>query len=185
MRKVLLSLVIAILVTTSANAFDGNRKGFVLGGSVGLGYAGFGSTDCPRCERAESGGLQTALIIGAGLSDKTILSYTGLQFWRLGSSHSYSEVGYVLLPSVELRIFSKITAPSMFYGFGIGPTIYDNDGYTGGDNSFSAGIAPHAGAGYEFAKHWSVEARLAYTVIHDSSDDPMFGAMLLVTVLAY
>lgn len=166
------------LPTDFANAFDGQRRGFVLGGGAGLAYATV-DNGYPYGSRGETVGAQTAFIIGGGVSDQVTISYTGLQFWgNLG----LDEVGFALLPSAEVRYFLSPVAPSAFGALGLGVAVYDDDS---GDWGLGGGFAPHLGFGYEFAPHYSAELEVVYTFSAETEHEPLFNIMLLVTALAY
>lgn len=144
------------LPTDFANAFDGQRKGFIFGGSIGPAYTTVDYVSTFR-RRAETVGVQTAFIIGGGVSNQVTISYTGLQFWgNLG----FEEVGFALLPSVEMRYFFSPDAPAAFGTLGFGPAVYDSNR---GDWNFGTGAAPHIGFGYEFSRHYSAELEVVYT----------------------
>lgn len=72
----LLVLAASLLLCADAHAFDGQRKGFVLGFGAGPGHLDFGQ------EKESTWGVQTDLKIGAGLNDQTLLHYTGKQIWH-------------------------------------------------------------------------------------------------------
>ena len=77
MRRVALVLVAAAAaagLAAPADAFDGRRKGFVLG--FGAGYASF---DASQFTPDENSGLATRLEIGAGIDDRWIVHYAGKQ----------------------------------------------------------------------------------------------------------
>jgi len=176
---ILIAAMIVALPSDSAKAFDGQRKGFILGGGAGLAYA---TVDSYRSYRphAKTVGAQTAFIIGGGISNQTTISYTGLQFW--GDFDERDEVGFALLPSAEIRYFFKPEAPSPFGTIGFGVALYDNDNY---DWGLGGGFAPHIGFGYEFIRHCSIEAQMLYTISPDDSHKPLLNIMLLFIALAY
>ena len=70
------SLIVAVLVLTagSAEAFDGNRKGFILGGSLGAAATNIEDGDT-------KGSLATEFIIGGGISPQVLLYYTNYGTW--------------------------------------------------------------------------------------------------------
>jgi len=174
----LVTLLHVVLLTNVASAFDGRRSGFILGGGVGPAYATFDyRSSYPS--RAKTFGAQTAFIIGGGASDQVTISYTGLQFWGNGAS---GEVGFALLPSAEVRYFLSSEAPSFFGALGFGLSLYDD---LGGEWNFGGGFAPHFGIGYEFARHYSFEVDLAYTVGPSGEHEPLLNLMLLFTAVAY
>ena len=175
----IITFLYVALPTDFANAFDGKRSGFILGGGAGPAYATVDNDRYYR-SRAKTVGAQTAFIIGGGISNQTTISYTGLQFW--GDFDSYEEVGFALLPSAEIRYFLSPEAPSAFGTIGFGLALYDNDTY---DWGLGGGFAPNLGLGYEFVRHCSVEVHMLYTISPDEGHEPLLNIMLLFTALAY
>jgi hypothetical protein len=165
----IVTLLYVALPSDFVNAFDGQRSGFILGGGAGSSFR----------SRAETVGLQTAFIIGGGVSDQVTISYTGLQFWGKSTS---SEVGFALLPSAEVRYYLSPNSPSAFGGFGFGLAVYDNDT---GEWGIGAGFAPHLGVGYEFARHYSAELEVVHTLDTEGEHKPLLNIMLIVTAIAY
>ena len=77
------TILYVAIPTDFANAFDGQRKGFILGGGIGPAYARVDNKTAYR-SRSETFSAQTAFIIGGGISDQVTISYTGLQFFGYG-----------------------------------------------------------------------------------------------------
>jgi hypothetical protein len=176
MVPVIFALIVFIAcLPDCANAFNGRRRGFILGGGAGPAYARVKSDR----HLSESVGLQSEFIIGGGISDQIMLSYSGLQFW---GSRGRNKVGFALLPSAEVRYFFTPEAPSPFANGGFGLVLYDNDS---GEWGLGGGFSPHIGFGYEFASHFSVEVDALYTFGTDLSHKPLFNIMIILTALAY
>lgn len=75
-----------ILGSSAAKAFDGKRKGFVLGGSLGLGLDSFTQTiDRGRSQiigdRETKDALHTGFLIGVGFSEQMLLYYSYRMAW--------------------------------------------------------------------------------------------------------
>jgi hypothetical protein len=174
----IVTFLFVALPTDSANAFNGKRKGFILGGGIGPAYATVDNVSRYR-SRAETFGVQTAFIIGGGVSDQVTISYTGLQFW---GNFRGDEVGFALLPSVEVRYFLSPDAPSTFGTLGLGVAVYDDNS---GEWEIGGGFSPHLGFGYEFARHFSAEVDVVYTFSPEPGHEPLFNIMLVFTVLGY
>ncbi|MBP2681376.1 MAG: hypothetical protein H6Q78_1239, partial [Candidatus Krumholzibacteriota bacterium] len=75
------SIVAVTLFATSVHAFDGNRKGFILGGGLGPGWTsyaqGYGdSFDGEDTSARETKfGLATDFKIGGGINEKIMVYY--------------------------------------------------------------------------------------------------------------
>jgi len=158
-------LALGVGLFTPAQAFDGNRKGFILGFGLGLGSSSVDQTVSAGFESASGSdsftGLQTAFRIGGAPSEQVAIYYFNDVSWfsmenALGSDVTVASgvggagVTYYLAP----------TSPSFYFGAGIGlgtwmlPFESDSDIWSG----FGLGGL----AGYEFARHWSVEVMVNY-----------------------
>lgn len=185
MVAVTIFIILEIVIPTeSVYAFNGKRKGFILGGGAGAAYATVYNDNQWR-PRTEAIGAQTAFIIGAGVSDKVTISYTGLQFWGnaelFWKQNDSKRVGFALLPSAEVRYFASKEAPSVFGALGFGLALYDDDTDEWG---LGAGFSPHLGFGYEFARHYSAEIVAIYGA-PQIGYDPLFNIAIVFTALAY
>jgi len=153
-----------IVLPRAVHAFDGHRKGFVLGGGLGVG----------RYSDASSLVLTTDLRIGYGVSDQILVSYSGI---------AYSEVQFEgdenagLLISVRGTYYLSAQSPSLMVSGGIGPVIAALS--SGRDPDPVA--APYLGIGFEFPKHMSLQYDFIYLPF--SNDD--WVSILRINVLAY
>ncbi len=136
------TLLCCIVLAVSVSAFDGNRKGFVLGGGVGF---------TPNVN--ESGkGLAGDFIIGSGLSDKIVAVWSINGMWGHYSHidenvlRFYSGVAWYYYFNNEHPSY-YLTVAHGRYGTG----RIDEDG------KFSTIFLPTGymvGGGYEFKKHF-------------------------------
>lgn len=168
-RILALAFVLTLLGAVEAHAFDGHRKGFVLGFGAGPGYLDFS-------QGIESSfGVQTDFKIGVGLNEQNLLHYTGKQIWHVENDITYTEA----LPMIGLTHYMKPEAPSPFVSGGAGLgflATFEDD--IGGD----AGPATYLSAGYEFARHWNVELGVAVTWVEGAR---FYNASLTLNVLGY
>jgi hypothetical protein len=161
--------VVAVLVAVmavGATAFDGQRKGFLLGGGLGAGmitytqtleYGGLSITS----DRENKGAFNTDFKIGYGINERTEVYYTSKVTW-FGMDNSVGD---------------GVTIADGLYGIGVShslkswiPTWY----LTGGlalatwsapfeENSDTwSGLGFYLGAGYEFSRHYSFEVDVIY-----------------------
>jgi hypothetical protein len=148
--------LIGCLVSTiaaPAGAFDGSRKGFVLGGSAGLSLTRL-SFSGPRYEdRSESfAGFGADFKIGGAFSDQVALYYTGRG--ALFGRDSTTWLHLVGLAGVSY--YFKPTAPSWYLVGSIGPwDLLDVNSFVTANESSALGVS--AGVGHEFAPHWGIE----------------------------
>lgn len=142
-RITTLVLVLFLLATSSAMAFDGVRKGFVLGG--GLGFAPSIKTSIGNYSAKESGtGLN--LFLGYAWDEFNMLVYEG----NIGA-YSIGTITVIQgIDAVTWYHYYGPTGKSFFTAAGLGLYSYDEEGAP--DVSGQMGIL--IGAGYEFSKHW-------------------------------
>lgn len=141
-------LLLLVTITGSANAFDGNRKGFWLG--FGAGYGSISISD----EGPDNtfAGVHTSLDIGAGLTDQLLILYSG-------HSSFYDENASSLVwgtPTIILRYYFSPSVNTL-YLFG-GPAAAFGIGWdqSGGGAGFG-GLGGTVGAGYQFGRHFQLQ----------------------------
>jgi len=149
-----------------ADAFDGDRRGFVLGFGAGPGLC------------AGQWGLETDLKIGKGLTDRTVLHYSGKQIWVV-TDGGFFTAGY---PSIALTVFDHPRSPSGYFTVGGGLGIL---GAAFGDFGGVAALGPSAfiGFGYEFTPHGAVELHLGGSLPGEGV--LLTNASLTLNVLGY
>ncbi len=172
-RTVSVAAVSLTVVGSEAQASDGQREGFVLGFGMG-----FGSLVTYDREVDAPIGLQTDLTIGAGLSDRIQLHYTGKQFWYT-SDGTFFTLGY---PMVGLTYYLKPQAPSFFLSASVGASV--GIAFWEGGGGILAGPGFHTGVGYEFSPHWSFKFDVVRSHMPASDWNP-WNFIFTVNVLRY
>jgi len=182
MRKfyVIMCVVVFILACTNVFAFDGKRKGFIIGGGMGGGFLSNKTffTSSSNIERV--GVFLTKFKIGYAPSNTLEIYYMleGL-WWRRNRFTStlfgVSAVGIT-------KYFDNVSETGLFVSGGIGFTGF----LQVSEGSFS-GYGLIGGVGYEFSRHWSIEADLLYSKTEDRRgiDFDSFGVRVSVNVLAF
>jgi hypothetical protein len=194
----LFTLVLLCLVT-SAQAFDGKRKGFILGGGAGLGHTSFtqeigqaypGYHESYESDRENKAAVMTDFKIGYAWDDSWAVYYTSKVSW-FGIENIYGQDVTIAngLGAAAVTYWFKPQTPSGFVAGGLGYSTWslpfeDNSS----DTWFGAGL--FMGGGYEFSKHWSVEGYLAWGKPKDTESgievsSNTFSIMLTVNVLGY
>ena len=170
MRRLAFAVLVLVAwgAPSPAEAFDGSRKGFVLGFG-----AGYGSLNAQEFVHDHTSGLATRLEVGVGLDDRWMMHYAGKQVLDPGED---SHVQF--LPMVGVTHYLKSEAGSLLLTAGGGVSLL---GEHGQENPLG-GRALFVGGGYEFARHWNVEVDYV-----NSSDTAATTHTFLVTVgaLAY
>ena len=171
MKKVLLGIVLlSILMTASASGFDGNRKGFVLGGGLGFSPLAKYSFVDPIFNTGltieeEKTGVALQFVIGYGWDEQNLIVYEG------------NVVGYCS-DYINKSMAQGFNGASWFHYYGLpGKSIYTTVGlgfYVFDVEDFDAndpGIGVLLGVGYEFSKHWQFGCNLGFGKTSDHGVD--------------
>ena len=184
--SLLILIAITILCSTSLYAFDGERKGFILGGGLGVGYLSNTTSwdfSYDTDSRTDSKVVfQTNIKIGYAPSNILEIFYSGRISWW-GQTHSLFLLG---LGAVAFTLyFDNISETGWFVSGGIGLSSLDElELRTTSDSGSGFGL--FGGAGYEFSRHWTVEVDLHYSAVTGSHNDTdSFGVLVTVNVLAF
>jgi len=190
---------VLFLVNTNAHAFDGQRKGFLLGIGLGPGFTSFaqevavsylGFHKSVKSDRETKVGLITDFKIGYAPDNIWAIYYTSKVSW-FGMTNAFGKDVTVSngLGAVAVSYWFKPQAPSPFIAGGLGYSTWalpfeDNPPDTW------VGVGLFAGGGYEFSKHVSIEGYLSWGKpkheefgIEASSNALSF--MLTINALAY
>ncbi|MCB1185297.1 hypothetical protein KDM41_17905 [bacterium] len=157
-----LSFILAlgtVLAATPAHAFDGDRRGFLLGLGAGYGSAeAFRNTDK---------GTATSFKIGAGLNDRTLLYYSN----RVVFFSQHGDVDYQGMTAAGVSFYLQPDQPSFFFSGELG--VAARRSRRGTSNlGFTVGV------GYEFTRHLNFELNYMNGPIDESSELKNFTAVL-------
>jgi len=176
-----------LLAASSAHAFDGQRKGFILGFGVGGGMSSFTQTveiagqPSQTSDRENKGGFATDFKIGGGLNEQFMLYYVARSSW-FGITNALNQKVTILSQVGGLGASYYLSEePSSAYflgaiGFGTWSTPFESGGSTW------IGIGLTGGVGFEFAKHWSAEATVSWSKPSDE-EGPLRAESNVVSVL--
>jgi opacity protein-like surface antigen len=178
--SLLICIVISVLCSTSTYAFDGERKGFILGGGLGVGYLSNTTSPDFLSDTKSRLAFQTNFKIGYAPSNTLEIFYSNKVSW-------WSRSGlYVLgLSAAAFTLyFDNTSETDWFVSSGIG---FSSIGEIKFDNVDSgSGFGLFGGAGYEFSNHWTVEVDLLYSnVTVRDNDYDFFGVLVTINVLAF
>jgi hypothetical protein len=161
-RKALFLPAALLLLVSSAAGFDGARKGFVLGGGIGIspvsGYSvdvpffGLGSIDISE-QRA---GLAIQLIIGYAWDRQNMIIYEG-NVTGYSSDLLNRTIGQGYNGAAWYHYFGP-EGRSAFSALGLGFYGFSVEDFESND----PGLGLLFGGGYEFSKHWQVGAYLSF-----------------------
>ncbi len=154
LRLVILSILL-IIFASSAWGFNGERKGFVLGG--GLGFAPIVKTTLGSLEDNKSG-VGAHLLIGHAWDDYNMIVYEGnVSVYAISGYYEDITVGQGCDAAVWYHYFGE-TGKTAFTAAGIGLYRYMVDG----ENATDAGLAILLGGGFEFSRHWQFGAYISF-----------------------
>jgi hypothetical protein len=169
MRPVLLIPVIAgtlVLVADAGHAFDGKRSGFLLGFGLGAGMSHYTydvtSTYTSSGDASDDEfGVASEFKIGAGIGERFQLYYVNRANWfsatnRLGDDETIA-TGVGLL---GVSYYFEETAPSFYLLGTVGLSSWDAPFEE--DSEALVGFGIGGGVGWEFKRHWSLEATLSW-----------------------
>jgi hypothetical protein len=190
-RRVMpIAILLCLTFVGGADAFDGQRKGFVLGAGLGGGvYTFTQSLDMAKSDRVTEGVITTDVRIGGGLNDEFVLCWHARTSWF----------------GIENALGDEVTIASGVAGLGllIHPDPELNRWYFSGTLGLSSWGAPlesgvetwwgfgaKLGVGLEFVPHWGIELSLGLGT-PDSTEDflrastDFYAAELTIVGLAY
>lgn len=165
-RLVMIVLVAVLFMATTACAFDGLRKGFVLGGGLGLNVTAEYEVDIPGFYISEDGsGFGLHLVIGYAWDEQNMIVYEGnVTGWK--SDLIGVDIAQGFNGASWYHYFGP-SGKSFFTAAGLGFYVFNADTYEDNDPGFGLLL----GGGYEFARHWQVAAYFSSGKTEDSGVD--------------
>ncbi|UCC44115.1 MAG: outer membrane beta-barrel protein [Candidatus Zixiibacteriota bacterium] len=155
-RCVILMLIVVVGMAASASAFDGARKGFVLGG--GLGFAPVAKYDWPLWEENRSG-FALNLVIGHAWDEFNMIVYEG-NVTSFSSGRGSVTFAQGFNGACWYHYFGP-TGKSFYTAAGLGFYVFRGENAWGYEFQNDPGFGILVGTGYEFARHWQVGAYLS------------------------
>lgn len=149
----LLLLVTFLLIACSAMAFNGERRGFVLGGGLGFAPMASWSYDYGPANFDDSkAGVAAHLVIGHAWDDFNMIVYegnvAGYSTEVVWDDQTVSQ-GF---NGASWYHYFRPAGRSAFTAVGLGLYVFDVEDYDANDPGFGMLL----GGGYEFARHWQV-----------------------------
>ncbi|NUO79219.1 outer membrane beta-barrel protein [candidate division KSB1 bacterium] len=203
-RTTLLLLLLAPVIlinATNAFAWDGKRKGFVLGVGAGGGlasfkpYAKFSDNETSDGERTSKFAFMSDFKIGYAPSNQVALYWMSKVAW-FGYTFEYRDEfidlreSYTLangIGGVGVSYYFQPEGPSPYVSAGFGFSTWDAPFEENSDGISGSGFA--LGAGYEFSKHWSLEGNLTWGSPNEKGDEELgfktLAVRVTVNVLGY
>lgn len=180
-RQIFGVLVLSLLLVDTSWGFDGNRRGFVLGGGLGITHASLGSftergspsSAGVRRDPETNVGVGGQLLIGYGWNDRNMIVYEGTTSVY---NNSRDRTVVRLYSGVSWYHYFSSPGQSVFTVAGTG--IYAINRSTNFVGTFRGLII---GGGYEFARHWQAGAYFSSS-IHDLDE---LHVNILVSAVAF
>ncbi|MCX6834033.1 MAG: hypothetical protein NTW07_02680 [candidate division Zixibacteria bacterium] len=163
MRKVFVTAGVALLLLSATSmAFNGQRRGFVLGGGLGFAPESNWSTDF---DFDDSGvGFGANFVIGGAFDEQNMLVYEGnVTGWNSDLVNTSVTQGF---NGAAWYHYFGPTGRSAFTVAGIGFYVFQAEHYEDND----PGMGMLIGGGYEFSKHWQVGGYFSF----GKTSDPIF-----------
>jgi hypothetical protein len=161
-RTVVVVSLLAMLMPMTSQAFDHDRKGFLLGSTLGLGYQRLTIAGAQGDSSAfDAAALATGFRVGWGLNDKT-------EVYFFSSSGTTFVLFFVPVPitqsinGIAIRRYFDQVAPGFYVNAGTG------FGSLGILVPGELGFGAMGAVGYEYRKHWSAELEGMWLSLEDS-----------------
>jgi len=151
-KLVVLVIGLSIVLAASASAFNGLRKGFVLGG--GLGFAPAISWEAENFPLFKEDVSEVAVnfFLGYAWDEQNMIVWEGNAVgWKSDWSNDNITQGF---SGASFYHYFGPVGKSAFVVGGLGLTMFQPEGFDA--NEAKGGIL--LGGGYEFARHWQVAA---------------------------
>jgi len=153
--------VLTLILATSSFGFDGNRKGFVLGGGLGIapasGWSGKGTFGA-ALEVIDTSEYRTGVgfnfLIGHGWDEKNLIVFEiNMSIWTSDLLLSRPNIVQGTVSAVWYHYFG-LPGRSFFTAAGLGSYRVIRTVSQNLDQSIGGGYI--LGGGYEFARHWQL-----------------------------
>jgi len=178
---VVMFAVFLILSSTNVFALDGKRKGFIIGGGIGGGFLSNKSSRGSFSETQSEGVILTEFKIGYAPSNTLEIYYISKGSWW-GQDDTTLILGVSAIGVT--KYLDQTSETGLFVAGGIGLSALDAPFEDGADAISGFGLT--GGVGYEFSRHWTIQADLLYSKIEESGADlDSFGVRVSVNVLAF
>jgi len=148
----------------NAHAFDGERKGFILGGGIGLGMTSFtqsvaGFGERVSADRETKPSFVTDFKIGGGFSEQVLLYWTSRVSW-FSLENIFGDTVTIASGTAGVGITYFPNPDSNFYLLGgLGLATWGSPFES--DTSTATGLGLLGGIGFELSPHWTLDITLS------------------------
>ncbi|MCK5115398.1 MAG: hypothetical protein KAR44_02285 [Candidatus Aegiribacteria sp.] len=186
--RLVIIITLMLLTAGSARAWDGERKGFLLGLGLGIGYDSYSGVQYdeigPEEEDNSSVAFAASPRIGYACNNRLSFFYSRHPFIFSVKNEENDDVTITTcIESLEVQYYLEERAPSLYLGLGAGIGYFFHDGTSNYSREALKGIGILGTVGYEPIRHLSAEISLHYKSPQEGASD--IGVSLLVNVLGY
>lgn len=193
MNKMKGTILIMLFISTSIFAWDGERKGFLLGLGFGSGFEAYNGIQWdaigPDKDSNATWAFAASPKIGYAFNNNIALLYTRYPLSYNVKSLTGSDVGIIsCTEALQLVYFLEDQAPSVFFGLGTGigyffdQEVMDEPAMNYSPKSLK-GLGLMASVGLEPFKHITTELAIHYRI--PQKDASVLAFSLLVSVIGY
>ena len=161
LRTYSVALLSFLVLSSQLLAFDGQRKGFILGGGIGGGYLHYVESYGFPVSGLKTFAVATNFKIGYAPSNSLEIYYINSVSW-----FGYSQAAFIIgVTGLGLTKYLNPNGTGFFVSGGIGLSFYQP--FEAGDEDRPAtGFGLLGGIGYDIAKHWSIQGDILYTTMN-------------------
>ncbi len=169
MTKVLPVLILSLLVSGTVWGFDGQRKGFIVGGGLGL-----GATTYKQKQDSFLGSIETDWKNKFGFMTDFKIGYAPTQQLEIfysdkGSWFDYDgEIALTGLGAAGVNYYLRPEGPTFYLGGGVGISTFITSPLKSNTDT-DLGFGFYVGAGYELVRHFAIQLDFMYGIPQESS----------------
>ncbi len=175
---VLLLVLVTTLAAVQAQAFDGERKGFMLNLGGGMGKGEITLSNATASISADGTGFISDFKIGGGANEQMMIYYTNRALWYSVSSEPGVPSLVNGMSALGVSYFLEPTAPSAFFSGALGFGVLTDSEATDSDTGPGFTI----GVGFEFSTNWIVEATYMSAKVFEENDLDVTVSNVAVTI---
>jgi hypothetical protein len=189
LRRALLVLLVLVFASTSvANAWDGQRKGFLLGIGFGAGFDSYSKIQYDPISPVKEDNSQFAFAasprIGYAINNQLAIYYSRHPLLFSVKTAENKDLALTsCIEAISMQYYFSDKAPSVYVGGGAGVGYFFDSKKSNYSVHALKGIGLFGTVGYEPRKHILSEFSLHYKSPQSGSSD--IGVTLLVSVLGY
>jgi hypothetical protein len=189
LRRALFVLLILVLATASiANAWDGERKGFLLGIGFGAGFDSYSKIQFDPISAVKDDNSHLAFAasprIGYAINNQLAIYYSRHPFvFSVKTAENKDLALTSCIEAISMQYYFSDKAPSIYVGGGAGVGYFFDSKKSNYSVHALKGIGMFGAVGFEMRKHLSTEFSLHYKSPQNGSSD--IGVALLINVLGY